>query len=228
MWKHIAVYMIVTGLVISGCAKKIPVAYDNMEVGSYAYVVLTSGETIKGEIKSIDEDRLIISPWENHQGIKINRQDIINIKQKPGVYDEGHKIIPESEIKRNVLSTNKWLFTLGGGALSFGISFFLTANILHHSSENAEGTALWAPTAGATLLGSVFFGIQGHKLDRKGAVEYIKEQRKVAAIQEMNSAKKKRQQVEKQIEEVKADREKQNKEINDILKQINRKKKKEE
>jgi hypothetical protein len=151
----------------------------------------------------------------------------MEISKKPAIYDEGKKVIPESEIKKYQKNLNKWLFTIGGGALSFGVTFFLAANILHETDDGAQGTALWVPTGLGTVIGGTIFRFQGGRLDRHNAIEQIKEERKVAAIKEMNSTKKKRSVVEKELKDVKDDREKQNQEINDLLKQINQKKKEE-
>ncbi len=229
MFRYFSGIIIIMMFFLSGCVKKIPVNYNSLESGTYVYITLSSGEVIKGEIDKMDEKTMVVRPWEDlSETRKIVRSEIMEIQKRPVVYDEGKKVIPESLIKRYQKNLNKWLFTIGGGALSFGITFFITANVLHETDDGAQGAILWVPTSLGTVIGGTIFHFQGSRLDRHNAIEQIKEERKVAAIKEMNSTKKKRAELEKALKDVKGDREKQNQEINDLLKQINKKNKKDE
>jgi hypothetical protein len=228
MFRYFSGIVVIFLFLFSGCAKRIPLNYNNLESGTYVYISLSSGESIRGEIEKIEDKEIVVRPWDDMARTrKLVRSEIMEISKKPAIYDEGKKVIPESEIKKYQKNLNKWLFTIGGGALSFGVTFFLAANILHETDDGAQGTALWVPTGLGTVIGGTIFRFQGGRLDRHNAIEQIKEERKVAAIKEMNSTKKKRSVVEKELKDVKDDREKQNQEINDLLKQINQKKKEE-
>lgn len=226
MFRYFAGVMLIITFLLSGCVKRIPVNFNNVDSGMFVFITLSSGESIKGEIEKIEDNIVFVHPHDDLTRVrKINRSEIMEIQKTPTVYDEGKKVIPESLIKKHQKNTNKWLFTFGGSALSFGITFFVTANILHETDDGAQGAPLWVPTALGTVIGGTIFRYQGARLDRHNAIEQIKEERKVAAIKEMNSTKKKRAEVEKELKGVKGDREKQNQEINDLLKQINQKKK---
>ncbi|MBN2093207.1 hypothetical protein JW964_26525 [candidate division KSB1 bacterium] len=229
MFRYFSGIIIISMFFLSGCVKKIPVSYNSLESGTYVYIALSSGESIKGEIEKIEDNTMVVRLCDDMTRTrKIVRSEIMEIRKRPTVYDEGKKVIPESSIKKYQKNINKWLFTIGGGALSFGITFFVTANILHETEDGAQGAPLWVPTGLGTLIGGTVFRFQGSRLDRHNAIEQIKEERKVAAIKEMNSTKKKRAELEKELKGVKGDREKQNQEINDLLKQINKKNKKED
>lgn len=218
--------LIVIIMGLAGCAKKIPVTYGNLENGSLVYITLTSNETIKGEIQQKKADSIVLIPWKSQVPRTIARKKIISIKKKPSVYDEANVVIPESEIQKRQSHQNKWLYSLGGSALSFGVSFFLTANILHQTSNDTEGASLWAPTIGGTAIGGLLFGMKGNDRDRRTSIEQIREKRKLNALKKRKTTKKKHKDIQKKLDSVKADREKQNDEINRLLKQINKKKKK--
>lgn len=209
---------------IAGCAKKIPVSYQNVNAGNYIYATLTSGETVEGEVKSINDVQIEVSNQNKNTTRTLLSREILRLNEKPPVYDEANQVIPESLIKRHQKGTNKWLFTLGGSALSLGVSFFITANILHQSSHETEGAALWGPTLGGTALGGLCFGIQGNKLDRRNSIETIKEQRKIEAIKTIKQTQKKREGVEQELDTLKKQRQQQNDEINRLLKEVNKKK----
>jgi len=211
-------------LFVAGCAKKVPVSYQNVTEGNYIYATLTSGETVEGEVKSKNDVQLEVIRQNQHATRTLLSRDILRLNEKPPVFDEAKQVIPESLIKQHQKGTNKWLFTLGGSALSLGVSFFITANILHQSSHETEGAALWGPTLGGTALGGLFFGIQGNKLDRRNSIEMIKEQRKIEAIKTIKQTQKKREEVEQELDTLKKQRQQQNDEINRLLKEVNKKK----
>lgn len=211
-------------LFVVSCAKKVPVSYNNIAPGHYVYATLTSGETVEGEVKTKTNEQLEIQTNSQNASRRLLTREILCLNQKPPVYDEAKQIIPESLIKRHQKGTNKWLFTLGGSALSLGVSFFITANVLHQVSDDTEGAALWGPTIGGGVIGGFLFGVQGNKLDRRNSIEAIKERRKIDAIKKMKQTKKKRRKVEQELNHLKNQRKKQNEEINKLLKEVNKKK----
>jgi len=220
--------LVMSILFMNGCAKKIPLSYDQLEKGHYVYIETISGETINGDLVDKDKQVLAINQGNSEESEIINRNDIVHIECKPPVYDENNHLISEQEINSVKTNKNLWLFMIGGGVLSFGSSFFITANILHHTNDNAGGSALWAPTIGATLLGTTFFGNKGYKSDRGHAIEKIKENRKEEAIKEMARSKKRRNKIDEELHELKKQREEQNEKIRQMLKKIDKKKKKED
>ena len=92
--------------------------------------------------------------------------------------------------------------------------------------KDASGSALWAPTAGGALLGGALFAIQGRKIDRRHAIEKIKENRKEEALIQRQKTAGKRKKISKKIKNEKKAREEQNQEIRKLLKKIDEKKKK--
>lgn len=209
---------------INGCAKRIPISYDKLEKGHYIYVETISGESLNGNLVDKDKNILVINKGNTIKPERISRSDIVYIKCKPPVYDENKNLISEQEISSEKMNKNLWLFMIGGGALSFGTSFFLTANILHNTSDETGGVALWAPTIGGTLLGTAFFANNGSKADRRHAIERIKDKRKEEVVKEIANTKKKRKMLNKELQELKRERKQQNKKIRKMLKKIDKKK----
>jgi hypothetical protein len=211
-------------LFVTSCAKKVPVSYNNIDPGHYIYATLTSGETVEGEVKTKNDEKIEVIINDKNSSRSMLTREIMRLNQKPPVYDEAKQVIPESLIRQQQKGTNKWLFTLGGSALSLGVSFFITANILHETSTETEGAALWGPTIGGAAVGGLLFGIQGNKLDRRNSIEAIKDQRKIEAIKSMKQNQRKREEVEQELDNLKKQRQQQNEEINRLLKEVNKKK----
>lgn len=216
--------ILVALILVTGCASTMPVSYSRIDNGNYVEISLRSGATVSGEIQARDNDELLILPSGSNLPVRVYRNQIVSLKRKAPVFDDSGKVIPESEIKQRKAGHNRWLYAVGGAALCFGLTFFLTANVVH-SAEDEEfgGAELWGPVIGGTLVGGALFSRQGSKADRESAVESIREERKIKALREMDVERLKRLRVQNQIDKLKNERLKQNHEINKLLKEINEK-----
>lgn len=133
------------------------------------------------------------------------------------VKDDAGKIIPEEEIKRNKGSTNFWLYTIGGGALSFGASFFIGSLIERSTKDRALLTGV---TAGGTVLGTTLFALKGRDEDRQEAIEKIKKQRRLEAERLLRQEKERQRRIKAEIERLKKEKEEKEREKRKLLEKL--------
>ncbi|MBN1349908.1 hypothetical protein JXJ21_10895 [candidate division KSB1 bacterium] len=227
--RGVFICLVVAGLaLVAGCTKKIPVSYNKLDEGYFVHIETLSGKQIKGDLIRKDEHHLVIETESSPTPVAVERKEIVHIQCNSPEYDEKNQLISDKEIRSTKRNKNLVLFTVGGGLISFGAGFFLTANILHQMDKDAAGTALWGPTAGTTALGATLFGIQGYKIDKRHAIELIKEKRKENALRARQQNKNKQSQINQEMQRLKQEREKQNEEINKLLKKIDKDKKKDD
>jgi len=202
-------------LLLAGCAKRIPVAYDEVEKDALVNLKTVSGQSVTGIVKSKQPTMLIVQYDRNKSSLqKINRNEIVDITAKPFTRDYQNKVISEWEIEDNQGSRNTWLYTIGGIGLSFGASFFI-GSLLHRSMSESDSrdAALWGTTAAGTALGTYMFTKAGKNKDRNVAIAEIRENRYQVAKKEMELEKRKHERIQKELQGMKAARDKQNSEI---------------
>lgn len=138
-------------------------------------------------------------------------------------YDESGKVITEEELKEHKGRGNFLLYTLGGGALSFGVSLFL-GSLVQRASDNGNA-AFVSITVGGTIVGISFFAWQGLKRDRLQAIEKIKEQRKNETLIRLRREQQKQEQIKKTTEKIKEEREKLEEEKKKLIEELEKRKK---
>jgi hypothetical protein len=151
---------------------------------------------------------------------------VVGCAKKVPVYDEARKPITEGEIQKHQNNKNFVLYTLGGGALSFGASFFLGTVIDRGLGDSNGDLALWATTGTGTVIGTVLFASQGKNRDRKQAIEVIKQRRKIEAANKLTNEKLKRQKIEEELKALETIRQQQEAEKKRILDEIKKRKSK--
>ena len=145
------------------------------------------------------------------------------VKRVP-VYDEAGKPISESEIGQHQTSKSFALYTIAGGALSFGGSFFLSTLINRGLDKSQGSPELWVATGVGTLAGSIFFASQGSRRDRNNAIEAAKDERKAKAAKQLITEKSKQERVDKELKDLKSLRESQEAEKAKLKEKIKKKK----
>ncbi|MBN1780482.1 hypothetical protein JW948_05100 [bacterium] len=212
MNRAVQIIMIIPLLfLISGCASRASVSYSEVVKNNWVYVTLNTGEKIEGTVQRAEPHLLTIHSRGRNVSVEASR--IHSIERIPPMYDDFGNAISEEEIADNKTNKNKKIYGIGGGILSFGISFF-TGSMLAQSADDG-GTILAATTGVGTILGTVFFIHAGGKQDRKEAVQRIREKRKSTQIRrptqkptldelrrEMNEEKKKQEELRKQREQL--------------------------
>ncbi len=207
--------------IIAGCAKRIPVIYDHVERTNRVEVTLVSGKRIEGTVSKIEPHQLtlLLKGWK--LGV-VPKSSLRSIKRKPPVYDDFGRGISEEEIHSVEKNRNTLIYGIGGGALSFGVSFFV-GSLVSESMEENGGTVLASTTAAGGVLGTVLFRHAGKAKDRRVAIENIREKRRSVELKKKEETKTP-DELQKQLEEEKKKQEKLRKERERILRQLGKKK----
>jgi hypothetical protein len=138
--------------------------------------------------------------------------------------DEVGKPITQEEIKQKRTNKNLWLYTIGGGALSFGVSFFAGALIDRNVGDD-DHTALRIITGAGTVLGTALFAHNGSVRDFNLAVEAVKDSRKEMANQGIQEEQKRQEQLGEEKKKLDEVRKKQETERERLLEEIRKKQK---
>ena len=204
-------------LVLSGgCAKRVVINYDQLKPNSLVKIKTISGKSGEGIIKSKKPSFLIMRFDKNSKKLtKINRDAISCITgHKTYVHDDQNKIISEWEIDGKKGNNNLLLYSIGGGGVSFGASFFLGSLLNRRFEDVDQGrTAMWTTAAVGTILGTTLFAKSGAKHDRNIAIDKIREQRIELAKKQAEQERLKRKKLHEELKKMKAERKKQDEEI---------------
>ncbi len=138
--------------------------------------------------------------------------------------DEVGKPVTEDEVKQRRTSKNFWLYTIGGGALSFGASFFVGALIDRNTSSDDQ-TTLWIVTGAGTALGTALFAHNGSVRDFNIALEAVKDSRKEMASQGIVEEQKRQEQLAEEKKKLEEERKRQEAERERLMEEIRKKQK---
>ncbi|MDZ7291065.1 MAG: hypothetical protein ONB44_15115 [candidate division KSB1 bacterium] len=138
--------------------------------------------------------------------------------------DEVGKPVTEEEIKQHRSNKNFWLFTIGGGALSFGASFFAGA-LIDRNSQSTDHTKLWLITGTGTVVGTALFIHNGRVRDFNAAVEAVKDSRKETASQSILQEQKRQGELAEEKKKLEEERKRQEAERKRLLEEIRKKQK---
>jgi hypothetical protein len=155
------------------------VEYRDVEKSNHVQIALNSGSTLTGTVLKTEPHQIILL-IKDQQPIPVQKSAIRSIKRIPMVLDDFGNGISEEEIQKNKTHRNAKIYGIGGGVLSFGISFFI-GSMIGNASDNG-GTVMAASTAAGTLLGTALFINAGKNKDQKTAIEKIRENRQTAEI----------------------------------------------
>ena len=136
--------------------------------------------------------------------------------------DEAGKPVTKAEIEQRRSNKNFWLFTIGGGALSFGASFFAGALVDRNASDD-DHKALWIVTGVGTVIGTALFAHSGRVRDFNLAVEEVKETRKEGAGQLIVEEQKRQKKLASEKKKLEDERKKQEAERERLMQEISKK-----
>jgi hypothetical protein len=136
--------------------------------------------------------------------------------------DEMGKPVAKEEIEQRRSNKNFVLFAIGGGALSFGASFFV-GSLVDRSSDSENHAALWTITGTGTILGTALFAHNGRVRDFNVAVETVKDSRKETASQRISEEQKRQAQLAEEKKKLEGERQKQEAEREKLLQEIRKK-----
>jgi hypothetical protein len=208
-------------LLCSGCSKQVLVHYDDVEKNNWVRVTLFSGQFVEGTVVRTEPYQLTIHSKE--RPISIETSKISKITRIPPAYDDFGECISEEEITAVKTNRNATIFGIGGGLLSFGISFF-TGSMLAQSSDDG-GTILAATTGAGGILGTALFIQAGKRQDRKEAVNLIRHEHQSRQIKRAGP-KPSANDLQKQLDEEKRKQEELRKQREKLLRELEQTKKK--
>ena len=211
----------VTALLLTQCAKNIPVAFDAVNSNQEVKLHLKSGKSIVGVITKKEATSLKILNEETGKEQTFQKADVSSIEKLAGEYDEAGNVISRAEIKKARTNKNLVLYSIGGTALSFGTSLFLSSVISRATSDSFR--VVNPISIGGTVLGAGFFSYLGHKRDTRMAIEKIKDQRKQKAEKKLQKELTHKKQLEMELQRLKQEKEKAEKERQRLLKELKKK-----
>lgn len=171
---------------LQGCSQFSYVPFDQVEPSNTVRIKLQTGRKVEGTVIRKEPYHLEIKTQANRDTL-IPKVAIRSLSRKPPVYDDFGKGISEEEIRLHTSKRNTTIYGIGGGLLSFGISFFI-GSLIGQSVD--EGSRIFAmTTVSGTGLGTWLFVHAGKKKDRNEAIHTIRIQRKnvEGAVQEKTS-----------------------------------------
>ncbi len=208
-------------LSLTQCAKNIPVAFDAANSNQEVKLTLKSGQSIVGVINKKEATSLTILNEETGQEQTFQKSDIASIEKLAAEYDEAGNVISRAEIKKARTNKNLILYSIGGTALSFGTSLFLSSVISRASSDSFQ--VVNPISIGGTILGAGVFSYLGHRRDTRMAIEKIKDQRKQKAEVKLKQELSHKKQLELELQRLKQEKERAEKERQRLLKELKKK-----
>ena len=139
--------------------------------------------------------------------------------------DYAGKRISDREINAHKKKSNIWVYMVGGGALSFGASFFL-GFIVERGNDGDGKSALWGTTLAGTALGMAYFAHRGHVRDVNIAIQKARHQRKKRVSHELSTEKEKQKKLESERTKLERQKAAQDAERKRLLEEIRKKKQK--
>ena len=218
-YSKIIIISLILFLMLGGCAKRSLIPYEQVEKTNYVFVKLTTGEKIKGTaVKS--EPHQIVVLLKNSEERVIPKSTVRTIHRKPPVSDDFGRGISEEEIKAVQTNKNSVIYGLGGGALSFGVSFFIG------SAVQGSGTTLAATSALGGGLGTLLFIQAGRSKDRGNAIESIQQRRRSVELKNEAPDTQTKDDLQKQLEMEKKKQEELRKQREKLLHDLGKEKEK--
>jgi hypothetical protein len=163
----------------SSCSHYTAVDYREVEKTNTVALKQDTGSSIKGTVFKVEPHQIVLLD-RNRQTVAVPKSTIVSIRRKKPVLDDFGKGISEDEIGQRKTGKNTTLYGIGGGMLSFGISFFVGSMI--GNSANQGASVMASTSACGTVLGTAWFLHAGKNKDRKTAIQLIKTERKSAEI----------------------------------------------
>lgn len=136
----------------------------------------------------------------------------------PMIDDRGEPL-PPHEVAAQKSTRNFALYTIGGGALSFGISFFI-GSLVDRSLDSENNQALWISTAAGTALGLLYFAGQGRVRDHNLAVEAARANADPKLQQRLAEERRRRESLELEKQRLIEERKRQEDERRRLLEQL--------
>jgi hypothetical protein len=210
----------IVGLVLlGGCgSNQALLKVNDLEKNQSVDLTLKTGEKVSGEIYKIDSQSLTVVD-KNNKAWRAQKADIANAYGTIPIYDADGNIVSEKKIAQNMKSSNRLLFSVSGGLLCTGASFFASSMASRGGDESNKDAITYAGTAAGTLIGSYFFYKAGAKKDRRMAIQQITGSTKDPKIK---AEKVKQDKIQSELDKQKQELEQQQKEIEKLQEELNK------
>lgn len=226
MERRIMRILIATSLIVLiGCAQNFhDVMYEEVERSNRVEVTLVSGRKAVGTIYKTEPHQITLV-MKDRKLRAIPKSSIRTIMRKTPVYDDFGRGISEEEIASVKTNKNAVVYGIGGGALSCGVGFLLSSTAF--KDDENSGTIIPAATAGIGGVGTYFFVRAGKAKDRKEAIMMIQEKRRMEKVETQGKLNQSPEEVKQKLLDEKKRQEGLRKEREKLLRELNKKKKKE-
>ena len=214
-------YALLIGIVglflVSGCgSNQALLKVNDLEKNQSVNLTLKTGEKVAGEIYNLDSQSITVVD-NNNKAWRAQKTDIATAYGPIPVYDADGNIVSEKKITQNMKSNNRLLFSVSGGLLCVGASFFASSMISRGGDESNKDAITYSGTAAGTLIGSYFFYKSGAKKDRRAAIQQITGSSDDPKIQ---AEKAKQDAIQSEVEKQKQELEQKQKEIEKLQEEL--------
>jgi hypothetical protein len=217
------ILVVLIAILMTGCSQQITLRPDGAAKNQTVSVKLRSGASVTGEVESRDAESLVIKDRAG-QTWRAQMTAITKITGPKPVFDGAGNIISEKEIRDHKYTKNALLFSLSGGVLSLGTSFFLSSMLSRASADHNRDTILYSGSAGGTIAGVFLFSHMGAKKDRQQAIQKVRQERSLEKGEtNLNDIVSKKAQVQSEMETLRKERAAQDEEIKKLEKKIQEK-----
>jgi hypothetical protein len=158
---------------LSGCSSQVALKPEKLVRQQTVSIKLQSGQSVRGEVEAVDSDGVVVIDQKG-QAWRARRAQIADLKGPVPVFDSDGRIISEKEISRYKTNHNAVMFTISGGLLSMGTSFFLSSMLSRVAGEDQHDAIVLGGTALGTTVGAILFHRMGVRKDRDAAIREIK------------------------------------------------------
>jgi hypothetical protein len=220
------VVFLVIAFLAGGCSRQVLLHPEEVVQHQTVSVRLQSGQQVTGEVEAMQAGILVVKDRDG-QAWRAETATIAKITGPKPVFDGAGEIIPEKEIASRETSKNRLLFSLSGGVLSLGTSFFLSSMLSRALGDDQRDAVLYGGSAGGTLVGVWLFHGLGRGKDRQQAIQEIRQERAShKGVLDLQGVTKKREQVQSELDKLRQDRLRQDEEIKKLQQRIQEKQKK--
>ncbi len=213
-------------VVMAGCSHQMAFRPEQVAKNQTVKVRLHSGESVAGQVVAKSTDALVIQDRDG-QRWQAKNSAIASVTGPEPVFDGAGGIISEQDIRSHKTNKNRLLFTISGGMLSAGTSFFLSSMMSRAAADKNRDAIITGGTVGGTMVGAWLFSRIGAGKDRQAAILEIRRERsEMKSESDLDDTRASKVRAQSELEKLREERSRQDQEIKKLQKQIQEKQKK--
>lgn len=201
------------------CSHRVFIEPESLKKNQVMQIELQNGDKIDGLVIGLGGESVAI---QNEKGVeqRIQMSEIKSVKGPEPVLDAYGQIITETEIKSVKQNKNLKSYSISGGLISLGLSFFTSAMISRQQDEDKRDAVIYGGTAAGTVVGTSIFAILGARKDRQDAINNLILSRQGVRPEEEWKGIRNELEVREEIEKLKEEHDRQQEEIKKLQQQI--------